>query len=43
MMPLYRQVILIVGKDVRIEARGRQTFGLVVVLGILIMVVLGGG
>jgi len=43
MMPLYRQVILIVGKDVRIEARGRQTIGLVVVLGILIMVVLGMG
>ncbi|MDY7107315.1 MAG: heme exporter protein CcmB [Planctomycetota bacterium] len=38
-----RQVILIAAKDLRIEARGRQTISLVIVLGILIVVVLGMG
>lgn len=38
-----RQIVLLVGKDLRIEARGRQTIGLVLVLGILIVVVLGMG
>ncbi len=38
-----RQVALLIAKDLRIEARGRQTMGLVVVLGILIIVVLGLG
>ncbi len=38
-----RQVSLLVGKDLRIEARSRQTIGLVVVLGLLIVVVLGLG
>ncbi len=38
-----QQVGLLVGKDLRIEARSRQTVGLVVVLGILIVVVLGLG
>lgn len=37
------QVRLLLGKDLRIEARGRQTIGVVVVLGVLIMVVLGLG
>ena len=37
------QISLLVAKDLRIEARGRQTVGLVVVLGILIVVVLGLG
>jgi heme exporter protein B len=38
-----RQLALIVAKDLRIEARSRQTLGLVSVLGILIVVVLGLG
>jgi heme exporter protein B len=38
-----RQVGLLVAKDLRIEARTRQTVGLVVVLGVLIVVVLGLG
>lgn len=38
-----RQVTLLVAKDLRIEARSRQTIGLVVVLGLLIVVVLGLG
>lgn len=37
------QIVLLVGKDLRIEAKGRQTIGLVVVLGVLIIVVLGLG
>jgi heme exporter protein B len=37
------QVGLLVAKDLRIEARTRQTVGLVVVLGVLIVVVLGLG
>ncbi|MHC4413772.1 MAG: heme exporter protein CcmB [Planctomycetota bacterium] len=37
------QLGLLVTKDLRIEARGRQTIGLVVVLGVLIIVVLGLG
>jgi heme exporter protein B len=37
------QVAVLVAKDLRIEARSRQTLGLVVVLGILIVVVLGLG
>lgn len=38
-----RQIALLTGKDLRIEARSRQTLGLVTVLGILIIVVLGLG
>jgi heme exporter protein B len=38
-----RQIILLTGKDLRIESRSRQTLGLVTVLGILIIVVLGLG
>ena len=38
-----RQIALLVGKDLRIESRSRQTIGLIVVLGILIIVVLGLG
>jgi heme exporter protein B len=38
-----RHVALLLAKDLRIEARGRQTVGLVVLLGILIIVVLGMG
>lgn len=37
------QVAVLVGKDLRIEARTRQTIGLVIVLGVLIVVVLGLG
>ncbi len=43
MTALLRQIGLLVGKDLRIEARNRQTLGLVVVLGLLIIVVLGLG
>jgi heme exporter protein B len=38
-----RHILLLVSKDLRIEARARQTLALVVVLGILIVVVLGLG
>jgi heme exporter protein B len=38
-----RQLLLLVTKDLRIEARGRQTLGLLVVLGLLIVAVLGLG
>lgn len=38
-----QQIALLVAKDLRIEARGKQTVGLVVVLGVLIIVVLGMG
>lgn len=38
-----RHIFLLLQKDLRIEARGRQTIGLVVVLGILIIMVLGMG
>ena len=38
-----QQIGLLIAKDLRIEARSRQTVGLVVVLGILIVVVLGLG
>ncbi len=37
------QMLTLISKDLRIEARGRQTISLVVVLGILIVVVLGLG
>jgi heme exporter protein B len=37
------QILLLVGKDLRIEGRTRQTLGLVLVLGILIVAVLGMG
>jgi heme exporter protein B len=43
MMPLGQQILLLLGKDLRIEARGRHTVGVVIILGILIMVVLGLG
>lgn len=39
----WRQLLLLIGKDLRIEARSRQTMGLVTVLGVLILVVLGLG
>jgi heme exporter protein B len=43
-MPLaLHQLLQLVAKDVRIEARSRQTLGLVLVLGLLIIVVLGLG
>ncbi|UCD76161.1 MAG: heme exporter protein CcmB [Phycisphaerales bacterium] len=38
-----QQIALLVAKDLRIEARGKQTVGLVIVLGVLIIVVLGMG
>ena len=38
-----RQICLLVAKDLAIEARSRQTLGLVVILGLLIVVVLGLG
>ena len=38
-----RQLLLLTAKDLRIEARSRQTIGLVVILGLLIVVVLGLG
>jgi heme exporter protein B len=38
-----RQIALLAAKDLRIEMRSRQTIGLVVVLGVLIIVVLGLG
>jgi heme exporter protein B len=38
-----RQIALVTAKDLRIEARGRQTIGLVLVLGVLIIAVLGLG
>jgi heme exporter protein B len=37
------QIGLLMAKDLRIEARGRQTIGLVIILGILIVAVLGMG
>ena len=43
MLTTLRQILHLIAKDLRIEARGRQTLGLVVVLGILIIVVLGLG
>lgn len=43
MTRVLRQIALVSGKDLRIEARSRQTLGLVVVLGVLIVVVLGLG
>jgi heme exporter protein B len=42
-MSILRQLLLIVGKDLRIEGRTRQTLGVVLVLGILIVSVLGLG
>ena len=43
MTRVLQQIALVSGKDLRIEARSRQTLGLVVVLGVLIVVVLGLG
>ena len=43
MISVLRKIALLTGKDLRIEARSRQTLGLVVVLGVLIIVVLGLG
>jgi len=43
MMRVLRQIVLLTAKDLRIEARSRQTLGLVIMLGILIIVVLGLG
>lgn len=43
-MPIaIKQILLLIGKDLRIEARSRQTLGLVVTLGLLVVVVLGLG
>lgn len=39
----FRQVVWLAAKDLRIEARTRQTLGLVLILGILIVTVLGLG
>jgi len=41
MRRVLRQIALLTAKDLRIEARTRQTLGLVIMLGILIIVVLG--
>ena len=38
-----QQFALLVAKDLRIEARSRQTIGLVIVLGVLVVTVLGLG
>src|SRR4051794_37100268 len=43
MNTVLRQIVLLTGKDLRIESRSRQTLGLVTVLGILIVAVLGLG
>ena len=43
MTQVLRQIALVSGKDLLIEARSRQTLGLIVVLGVLIVVVLGLG
>ena len=43
MTAAFSQLATLVAKDLRIEARNRQTIGLVVVLGILIVTVLGLG
>ena len=43
MIRVLRQIALLTAKDLRIEARTRQTLGLVIMLGILIIVVLGLG
>jgi len=42
-MTAVSQILLLISKDVRIEARSRQTLGLVTVLAVLIIVVLGLG
>lgn len=42
-MNALRTILLLTGKDLRIEARSRQTLGLILVLGVLIIVVLGLG
>ncbi|NOG54134.1 MAG: ABC transporter permease [Planctomycetes bacterium] len=42
-MLMLRQIYWLASKDILIEARSRQTIGLVVVLGVLIIVVLGLG
>lgn len=39
----FLQFVALVGKDLRIESRGRQTLGLVITMGLLIVVVLGLG
>jgi len=43
MMRVLRQIALLAGKDLRIEAGSGRTLGLVVVLGLLVVVVLGLG
>jgi heme exporter protein B len=43
MMRVLGQIGVLISKDLRIEARGREAIGLVIVLGILIVVVLGMG
>ena len=43
MISALRKIALLVGKDLRVEARSRQTLGLVIMLGVLIIVVLGMG
>ena len=43
MISVLRKIALLTAKDLRIEARSRQTLGLVIVLGVLIIVVLGLG
>jgi heme exporter protein B len=43
MTRVLRQMLWLTAKDLRIEARGRQTVGLVTVLGVLIVAVLGLG
>lgn len=43
MMRVLGQIGVLISKDLRIEARGREAIGLVIVLGVLIVVVLGMG
>lgn len=43
MTSAWRQFVTLVAKDLRIEARTRQTIGLVTILGVLILTVLGLG
>ena len=43
MIHTLKQIMLLTAKDLRIEARSRQTLGLVIMLGVLIIVVLGMG
>src|SRR5690242_9081682 len=43
MTAIFRQITLLTAKDLRIEGRTRQTMGLILVLGVLIVSILGLG